>query len=374
MGKIFNPPPSWPQPPAGWTPPPGWEPDPAWGPVPEGHQLWIEEDQNFPVAGFAAPGGIIPGGIIPGGPAPMGGASGNASGSYRAPDYPAPSYPGTAHPASGYPSSSYPGAGYPGLPGAPAPAPKSPGKGLAISALVVAIVALVLCWIPFINFFAFFLGLVALGLAIAALVITVRRKSTGRGLAIAGGSIALVSLIGVVITQLIVMAALNDVSATLEDSVDGERAQTATEQEEVASAVLTPIGQSAPVGSNYEVTVSEVVLNANERLAAANMFNEPPVGQYVAVQLDVTYVGTEEGDPWLDLSPTFVGSDARQYSATACMATTEMPSFDVPTLENSGSGTYQECFDVPADAIDGGKIFVESDSFGDEGRVYWAIR
>jgi hypothetical protein len=56
------------------------------------------------------------------------------------------------------------------------------------------------------------------------------------------------------------------------------------------------------------------------------------------------------------------------------MATTAMPSFEVPTLENSGSGSYQECFDVPVDAIEGGKIFVESDSFDDEGRVYWAIR
>lgn len=42
----FNPPPAWPQPPQGWTPPPNWSPDPSWGPVPEGWNLWIEENSS----------------------------------------------------------------------------------------------------------------------------------------------------------------------------------------------------------------------------------------------------------------------------------------------------------------------------------------
>src|SRR5689334_6055244 len=49
----FNPPPGWPQPPAGWVPPPGWNPDPAWPPLPEGWNLWVddnaaEHDQRVP--------------------------------------------------------------------------------------------------------------------------------------------------------------------------------------------------------------------------------------------------------------------------------------------------------------------------------------
>lgn len=50
MAARFNSPPSWPAPPPGWTPPPGWQPDPAWGPLPDGWQLWIDEDAQYPAA------------------------------------------------------------------------------------------------------------------------------------------------------------------------------------------------------------------------------------------------------------------------------------------------------------------------------------
>ena len=43
MRKRFNPPPNWPKPPANWEPPTGWAPDPSWGPVPEGWQLWVDD-------------------------------------------------------------------------------------------------------------------------------------------------------------------------------------------------------------------------------------------------------------------------------------------------------------------------------------------
>lgn len=108
-------------------------------------------------------------------------------------DYPQaaqPTYP--PPPPAGYPAPTYPVAGYPG-----GQAPK-PGPGaFAIVALIAAIIALLISWVPFIGGVA---ALVALGLGIGAWVSS---KKSGRpaGLAVTGTIISIVALlIGIVIT------------------------------------------------------------------------------------------------------------------------------------------------------------------------------
>lgn len=116
-------------------------------------------------------------------------------------------------------------------------------------------------------------------------------------------------------------------------------------------------------------------LDADQLVARTNEFNEPPKkGRFVLATLDVTYSGDEEGDPWIDLEPTFVGSDARQYDASACEAVVPDAAVDVPTLNSGGKATYKVCFDVPPAAIDAGKLFVANSLSFEEKRVYWAIR
>src|SRR6185312_12396464 len=86
-------------------------------------------------------------------------------------------------------------------PGTPAPAPKTTaGKGLGIAALVVAIVALLLCWVPIINNFAAFLGFVALVLGVISLVIAAKRNGS-KGLGIASTVISVVAIVLVFVTQ-----------------------------------------------------------------------------------------------------------------------------------------------------------------------------
>ncbi len=133
------------------------------------------------------------------------------------------------------------------------------------------------------------------------------------------------------------------------------------------------LGASAAVGE-YEVTVDAVDLDADAEIAAANQFNDSPVGRYVLVDLTVTYAGAGEGDPWVDLTSSFVGTDARLYANSACTSVTPRPAVDVPTLLSGGTASFQWCMDVPPAAIDGGQLFVEEMfSFTNEGRVYWHI-
>ena len=103
---------------------------------------------------------------------------------------PAGGYP--PPPPPGYPAPTYPAAGYPG-----GQAPKPGAGALSIVALVIAIVALFICWFPFVGGGA---ALIALVLGIVAWV---SAKKAGRpaGLAIAATIVsALALLVGVVIS------------------------------------------------------------------------------------------------------------------------------------------------------------------------------
>lgn len=105
-----------------------------------------------------------------------------------APGYPPP-------PPPGYPAPTYPAGGYPG-----GQAPKPSASGLSIAALIIAIIGLVGCWIPFVGAIIALIGL-ALGI-----VAWVTSKSSGRpiGLAVAATVVgALAALAGVLLTILI---------------------------------------------------------------------------------------------------------------------------------------------------------------------------
>jgi hypothetical protein len=317
--QKYNPPKNWPAPPPGWEPPPGWQPDPNWGPAPHDHQFWVDVPGSRPLT-------------------------------------------------------------------------DQRGKAITITALISAGVALILCWVPIVNNLVAFLGLIAIVLAIISLVVTFRGRSTFRGMAIAALVVGILSVVGVLATQAYYQSILNGVSEALTGGNDSSREQSSDasgDQTPQANAAPSPgssatagsvaqplrIGSPSNVGAEYRVTVSAVKANANTEVLAANQFNSPPKGQYVLVHVDVTYLGPDEGTPWIDLSPTFVGTDARQYDASDCGAVVDEGVMQVPTLEKGGKASYQVCMDVPKAAIERGKVFVEEAiSFDKKTRVYWASR
>lgn len=257
---------------------------------------------------------------------------------------------------------------------ASAPVPNSnAGKGLGIAALVVAIVALALSWVPIINNFAAFLGFVGLVLGIVSLVLAAKRNGN-KGLGIASSVIAVVAIVLVFVTQAAYSAVLDEVSTAIEEAIDGESAAPAKIVGQAAeSAQVLALGKPAEIGE-YTVSVDSVVLDATKEIAAANQFNDKATGQYVLMDLSVVYTGNEEGDAWIDLMPELVGSDARIYDSSSSMAVPSKPSTDVPTLINGGKASYQVIFDVPAAAVVNSKIRVsELLSFKEES-VLWATK
>jgi hypothetical protein len=290
--------------------------------------------------------------------------------------------PAYGQPPYGQPSYGPPPVGYPQHPGQLQQDPRK-GSGLAISALVLGIIALLLCWVPFVNNFAAILAVLGLALGIPALVSARRGKRTGSGLAVASVILSVLALVGVFATQAFYGKVLDDVSDEINSSLDAAAVPESSEALEAeasanaetteAPAAALAVGQSGQL-SEYTVTVDSVTPDGNAIVADENPFNEPPTGQYVLVDLTVTYNGTDDGDPWLDLTTEFVGTDARKYDSSSCFAVVPNEASDVPTLLAGGTASFTVCMDVPAAAIAGGQVQVsESFSFDDDS-VVWATQ
>lgn len=103
-------------------------------------------------------------------------------------------------PPAGYPAPTYPVAGYPG-----GQAPKQGPGGLAIVAIVFAIIALVISWIPFIG------G----GAAVIALILGIigwtsaKRNGRSAGLAVAATIIAAISLLIAIVVSILFILLIN---------------------------------------------------------------------------------------------------------------------------------------------------------------------
>lgn len=261
------------------------------------------------------------------------------------------------------------------------PSSSAPGSGLAIGSLVVGLIAVLGSWVPVLNLGAIVLAVVGIVLAVLAIRGAKRGSQSGRGMAIAGLVLASLSIVVAIVVNVFAAVfvtsgidAVEQLEQDMEDQAAGQGvAADENDEAQTAAAEVLGLGEAAQVG-DYTVAVTSVVLDGTQLVAEANEFNEPAAHQYVVVDLDVTYEGAVEGDPWIDLMVTFDGADARQYDESTCMATLPNDGTEVPTLTNGGTATYQVCMDVPAEAMDGGTIFVEPTfSMGDE-RAYWAVR
>ncbi len=104
---------------------------------------------------------------------------------------------------------------------------------MAVTGLVLGILAVVSSWIPIINNLSFVIGLIGFVFAIVGVVGTMRGKKSGKGLAIAALVVNLVALMVVLASQSALSAAIED--ATSGSSVVGTSASDDTEQEDDAA-------------------------------------------------------------------------------------------------------------------------------------------
>lgn len=97
-----------------------------------------------------------------------------------------------------------------------------PGRGLAIAALVLGILAILSTWIPLVGLFLMVLSLAAIITGIIALVMTTRGRARGKGMAVAGIILGVLSIVTSIVAHVLVFRAVDslvtDVSSSLSAS------------------------------------------------------------------------------------------------------------------------------------------------------------
>lgn len=141
-------------------------------------------------------------------------------------------------------------------------------SGFAIAGLVLGILAAVSSWIPVINNFSFILAAIGMIFAIVGVVGTVRGKKAGKGIAIAALVINLVAAGIVLAMQSAMSAAIDDatsglvstedVSVQQQEGTDTDAGADPTDQQAYA------IADVQMTGDDYSVTISGTFTNNSD--------------------------------------------------------------------------------------------------------------
>ncbi len=109
--------------------------------------------------------------------------------------------------------------------------PRGPGKGLAIAALVLGIVALLGSWIPLFGFFFAFLGVIAIGLGVAGAVQASKGRAGGKGMAIAGAVLGAVSIVLSIVAFILFLSVMERGASAFEDEMNSFESSIAAPEE-----------------------------------------------------------------------------------------------------------------------------------------------
>lgn len=272
---------------------------------------------------------------------------------------------------------------YPG-PGQTLPPAGSTGRGPAIAAVSVAGSALVSCWIPFLNVYAFIAGPVTLVLAVVALVSAKRKPLLARVLAVVSIGMAVLAVALAWSVNSWAVKALDKTPGSPQSQQEAEQPRSAETRglmgdsstvlperalEQILAEPVVPSGVGAQLG-DFEVRLSEVDRDATDRVQQRSPSAVPQEGTYVLFEFEMRYDGGLTGEPDFTLVPGFVSTDGREYSAVDCSTGLSIEDPDHPGLHGEYSGSYDICFDLPPEALgDKSRVVLRMPGVVEE--LYW---
>lgn len=283
-----------------------------------------------------------------------------------APGYPVagPSYPGAVAPgqaAQGYPGQGYAAPGYaaPGYPVTPADdgAKKKPSI-LGWIALGVAALGFIFACIPGALVVGWVLLPIGFILSIVAFFIKGAKwpAIVALALAVVGTIVGVIVFFAVIVTS--AQNAFDDYESSTgqsqsdssDDSSDtADEADTSDEDssEDASRENPLPLGTTVS-GSEYDVTVNTVTLNATDTVLAENSFNEAPETgyEYIIVNVSVTYTGSDSGFAAL-ASVDYVTSGGEVVNTYDTFAVGPEPSLGLEELYNGATATGNIVLSIP---------------------------
>ncbi|MBN1192745.1 MAG: DUF4352 domain-containing protein [Coriobacteriia bacterium] len=187
---------------------------------------------------------------------------------------------------------------------------------------------------------------------------------------------ALLLMLGLVLVAGLV-GCLDGIEVTTTDTSEDSPGETDVADDDDLGTRGNPIPVGTPVEiGDWEVTVTDVDTDADDVIAAASEFNEPPIegSRFVLVTVSGTYNGENSGNFWMDMWYQFVGSGGNTYdSGGENMATTPNPISDAGDAFNGASVSGDMVFEVPVDQIEDGVVEMWSGASFDDTKVYFGL-
>lgn len=242
--------------------------------------------------------------------------------------------------------------------------------GLAVTALVVGIVAFLTGLIPILGIL---LGLTGVVFGVLALV---KRQSKGMsitGLCLASVA-AVVSLFSTVGMFALVGQAPNVATSPAPSAEAPAELTEATPTEPKAKEELgltrdspLPLGSTLESGA-WQVTINSVELDATQSVLEGNMFNDEPAEghQYAMVNVTAKYLGADAEGDYPSLVVQYVTSEGNTITQSDSFA---LPpeAFDLSeTLYEGASASGNIALMVPTDGAADGVLAVKAEAFADK--------
>jgi hypothetical protein len=124
---------------------------------------------------------------------------------------------------------------------------------------------------------------------------------------------------------------------------------------------LLKLGTFARISSNYRVAVTELKLFVGGET------------QYLAATIEAEYTGSDEGEPWGDLTVEFSRPGSRITGESDCPIDVDDAS-KPPPLAPGETGTHSVCIYLPSKKIDDGRISVEEALAKGGRKAYWSTK
>ena len=151
----------------------------------------------------------------------------------------------------------------------------------------------------------------------------------------------------------------------------GDAAETSAEGTRTNPAA---IGATARIG-DWEVTITDVDLDATEVVLEENQFNDGPADgrSFVLWSIEATYNGDDSGTAWIDLNWKVVGAAGNSFGSGMDDSCGVVPDdlFSKGETFPGGVVTGNVCVSAETDQLDGGTILVE-ELFGGS-RTFFAL-
>lgn len=153
----------------------------------------------------------------------------------------------------------------------------SGSAGLAITGMVLGIIAIVLSGIPIVNNAAFVLGALALIFGIVG-VVKAKQSNVGRGQAITGIVLGVVSICIVLATQAFYSSVMNQASNELNDAMtelekDTDKITGDATEDLLANDVSVELGTFMATADEYDLTTTELPVTVTNKNAESKSYS-----------------------------------------------------------------------------------------------------